>query len=129
MIQNPQQQYLRSLVLTAKPSQLIVIVYDTAIRYVKLGIEGIQNKDIEKSHSSLVKAQSVIYELMASLDLKYPIAKQLVSIYEYMIRQLIQANFNKDKKPAEEVLTYLTDLREAWVQAGKSVGSPGVTHA
>ncbi|MBW7452491.1 flagellar export chaperone FliS [Paenibacillus sepulcri] len=120
MIPTPYQKYQQSSVQTASPGQLVIMLYDGAIRFVKQSIEAIKNKDIQKANHFLLKAQTVIHELVASVDIQYPISKQLLQIYEYMMHRLIQANVNKNSEAADEVLSYLTDLKEAWLVAVKS---------
>ncbi len=120
MITTPYQKYQQSSVQTASPGQLVIMLYDGAIRFVKQGIAAINKKDIQAANYNLLKAQNVINELLASLDMQYPISSQLVQVYEYMMHKLIQANLHKNEDFAGEVLTYLTDLKEAWLTAAKS---------
>lgn len=114
MLPTPIQKYQQLSVQTASPGQLILMMYDGAIRFVKLGIAAIEERDIGKAHNELIKAQRIINELMASLNTSVPISATLLSIYEYMNSRLIQANLKKDRAPADEVLEHLTELREAW---------------
>jgi flagellar protein FliS len=123
VIQNAQQKYQYSAVQTATPAQLVVMLYDGAIRFVKLGVEGIEQKNYQKANHNLVKAQAILHELTGALNHDFPISKQLVQIYEYMLYQLIQANLKKTTSPAQEVLQHLNILRDAWAQAAKSVGA------
>lgn len=129
MLHSPQSAYKQAAAMTSTPSQLLLMLYDGCIRFIKAGVDGIQERNIEKAHNNLIKAQSIIYELIRTLDMKYPISKQLISVYEYMIHQLVQANKEKAAAPAEEVLAYVMELREAWLQASKQAGgSPGMTN-
>ncbi|AZN38520.1 flagellar export chaperone FliS [Paenibacillus albus] len=121
MITTPHQKYQQNSVQTASPNKLIIMLYDGAIRFVKQGIDAIENKTIEQANRNLIKAQNIIHELTAALDFKYPIAKDLARIYEYMLYRLIEANTNKDTAPASEVLNHLLDLKEAWLQASNQV--------
>ncbi|CAG5088536.1 Flagellar protein fliS [Thermobacillus xylanilyticus] len=114
MLTSPIQKYQQSSVQTASPGQLILMLYDGAIRFVKLGIAGIEERDISKANNSLIRAQRIINELMASLNTSLPLSATLMGIYEYMNRRLIEANIKKDKAPAEEVLGHLVELRDAW---------------
>ena len=126
MLTLPHKIYQQSAVNTSSPIQLVLMLYDGAIRHVKLGIEGIEAKDIQKAHNHLLKAQSLINELVGSLNLQYPIAKLLLQIYDYMLRNLIQANIQKQKDPALEVLEHLSSLRDAWQQIAKrGTAAPG----
>ncbi|MFD2671983.1 flagellar export chaperone FliS [Marinicrinis sediminis] len=114
---SPQQKYQQNQAQTASPDKLLIMLYDGAIRFVKLGIEGIEQKNIEKANTFLCKAQSIIHEFIGTLNFDIPISQNLLQIYEYMLHQLIQANMKKTKGPAEEVLQQLIELRETWVQA------------
>ncbi|WP_166243639.1 flagellar export chaperone FliS [Paenibacillus turpanensis] len=114
MAYSPLQKYQQSSVQTASRGQLIIMLYDGAIRFVKLGIEGIAERNIAKANINLQKAQTILHELVASLDFTYPISKNLLSIYEYMIYRLIQSNIKKELSFAEEVLNHLTELRDTW---------------
>jgi flagellar secretion chaperone FliS len=121
---NPHQIYQQSSVQTASPAKLLLLLMDGAVRFLKQGIEGIEQGDIQKANTNLIKTQNIIFELIASLDMEYPIAKNLMPIYEYMIRRLTEANFYKRVEPAEEILTYLIELKDAWTLASRG-GAPG----
>jgi flagellar protein FliS len=125
MLTSPIHKYQQSSVQTASPGKLILMLYDGAIRYVKLGIAGVEEKDISKANSSFIRAQSIINELIASLNMSVPIATTLFSIYEYLNGRLIEANVKKDKKPAEEVLGFLKELRDAWLHIVEPQGQNG----
>ncbi len=116
-----QKAYRQAAVGTMDQSKLIVMLYDGAIRQVKLALKHMAEGEIEKVHSSLIKSKNIVSELMASLNIEKggEIAKNLQTLYSFMFGQLIEANMNKDRKPAETVLSLLIQLREAWVQIGK----------
>ncbi len=120
MINSPYQKYQQTQLQTASPAQLLLMLYDGAIRFVRMGISGIDEKNYEKTNTNLCKAQAVINELIAALNYDYQIAKTLFQVYEYMLHRLINANLKKDKTQADEVLSYLLELRDAWEIAGKS---------
>ncbi|MET3548125.1 flagellar protein FliS [Paenibacillus favisporus] len=121
MINTPYQKYQQTQLQTASPAQLLLMLYDGAIRFVRLGIAGIEEQDYEKANTYLCKTQAVIHELMAALNYDYPIAKTLEQVYEYMLYRLINSNLKKNSAPAQEVLSYLLELREAWDTASKSL--------
>ncbi|GBG07199.1 flagellar export chaperone FliS [Paenibacillus agaridevorans] len=116
---NPYNKYQESSVQTATPGQLIVMLYDGAIRFAKQAISEMEKKRYDAANRSFLKAQSIIHELIAALDSNIELSKNLHSIYEYMLHQLIQANIKKSSQPALEVIDYLQELRETWKQAIK----------
>ncbi|MEK3883891.1 flagellar export chaperone FliS [Paenibacillus sp. PL2-23] len=125
MMKSPYQIYQQSSVQTASGGQLIIMLYEGAIRFAKAGIEGIQVNNYEKANHNLKKAQAIIHELIASLNHGYDISKNLVRIYEYLLHLLIKANVNKSVSPIEEAISHLLELKEAWKQVVK--GSTGMS--
>lgn len=119
MITSPYDKYKNSSVQTSTPGQLVVMLYDGAIRFVKAGLDGISSNDYAKANVNLGKAQTIISELMSTLNRSYDISKNLYSLYEYMNYLLIQTNIKKKVESGEEVLGYLQELRETWITVTK----------
>ncbi|MDQ0048948.1 flagellar protein FliS [Paenibacillus polymyxa] len=119
LISSPYEKYKQSSVQTSTPGQLIIMLYDGAIRFVKAGLEGISSNDIAKANINLGKAQTIISELMSTLNYSYDISKNLYALYEYMNYLLIQTNIKKRIESGEEVLGYLQELRETWIAVNK----------
>ncbi|WP_145334522.1 flagellar export chaperone FliS [Paenibacillus xylanexedens] len=119
MIKSPYEKYRQSSVQTSTPAQLVIMLYDGAIRFAKIGLEGLNSQDIEKANLHLGKAQTIISELMSTLDQSFDVSKNLFALYEYTNYLLIEANIRKNPEKAEEAIGYLTELRETWVQASK----------
>lgn len=125
MINAPYQKYQQIQAQTASKSKLLIMLYDGAIRFVRAGVEGIEEHNYEKANNNLCKAQAIINELVSSLNFDYTISNDLLRLYEYMMHELIEANLRKISSPAKEVLGYLTDLRETWLEVGKNQGDVG----
>lgn len=119
MINSPYEKYRQSSVQTSNPAQLVIMLYDGAIRFVKTATDGLVQKDNEKANLSFGKAQTIISELMSTLDRSYEISKNLYSLYEYTNYLLVEANVHKDILKAEEAKGYLIELRETWIQASR----------
>ncbi|MEK5140700.1 MULTISPECIES: flagellar export chaperone FliS [Paenibacillus] len=119
MIQSPYQKYQQAQAQTASKPKLLIMLYDGAIRFTRAGIDGILDKDFGKANYNLCKSQAIIHELISALNFDYPIAQELLRIYEYMLHCLIESNVHKDVSKAQEVEEHLTDLREAWVEVSK----------
>jgi flagellar protein FliS len=119
LITSPYEKYKNSSVQTSTPGQLVIMLYDGAIRFVKAGLDGISSNDYAKANMNLGKAQTIISELMSTLNRSYDISKNLYSLYEYMNYLLIQTNIKKKVESGEEVLGYLQELRETWITVTK----------
>lgn len=128
MITSPYEKYRQSSVQTSTPGQLLIMLYDGAIRFIRAGIDGLKQKDLEKINLNLGKAQTIVSELMSTLDSSYEVSKGLSALYDYVNYLLAQSNVKKVSEPAEEALGYLTELRETWVQAIKVTTSQEKVH-
>ncbi|MCE5236833.1 MAG: flagellar export chaperone FliS [Clostridiaceae bacterium] len=118
--QNPADAYKRQGVLTATPAELIVMLYDGCIRQLKLGALAAEKKDFERANACFQKAQRIIAELAASLDMRYDISKNLMELYEYMAAEIVLVNQTKDAARLEGVLSLLSELKAAWTQVAKN---------
>ena len=119
------QQYNNSKILTASPAELTLMLYEGAIKFCNIAIVGIEQKDVQKAHTNIVKAERIINHLRVTLDMKYPVAQDFERIYEYLDRRLVMANMKKDIEILEEVLTHLRSVRDTWKEVmrlnGKAV--------
>lgn len=107
-------QYNNSKVLTASPAELTLMLYEGAIKFCNIAEMAIEQKDIQKAHNNIVKAQKIIDHLRQTLDMKYPVAKDFERIYSYLGHRLVEANIKKDKEILEEVNTHLRSVRDTW---------------
>ena len=118
-LNNPYQQYQQQSVMTASPGELVVMLYNGCIRFIKQAMECINNKDLLEAHTAIIRAQDIIVEFMSTLDMKYEVSKNLMALYDYLHRRLIEANIRKDVAILEEVLGFVTELRDTWAEAVK----------
>lgn len=118
-IPNPYAQYTNSKVLTASPAELTLMLYDGAIKFCNIAIIGIEQEDIQKAHSNIVRVQRIIDEFRNTLDRKYKVAEDFDRVYVYILQRLLEANMHKDKEILEEVLEHLRSMRDTWVEVMK----------
>ncbi len=111
--------YANSKILTASPAELTLMLYDGAIKFCNIAMMAIEKNDIEKAHNNIMKTERIIIEFQASLDHKYPVAKDFEQVYTYLIRRLRDANLAKDKDILEEVLKHLRTMRDTWKEVMK----------
>jgi len=107
-------QYNNSKIMTASPAELSLMLYEGAIKFCNIAIMGIEQKDIEKAHINIIKANNIIMEFQITLDRKYPVAQEFENVYDYIYNRLVEANMKKDKEIVEEVLLHLRGLRDTW---------------
>ncbi|ADL69656.1 flagellar protein [Thermoanaerobacterium thermosaccharolyticum] len=114
---DPYLEYKRNSIMTASPEELVMMLYNGIIRFVNEAKQAIDDKNIERAHNSITRAQDIVLELMSTLDMKYDISKNLYSIYDYISRRLIEANLKKDKVALDEVESLISDLKDTWGKA------------
>ena len=114
MAMNAATAYKDSKILTASPAELTLMLYEGAIKFCNLALMGLEKNDYEKSNVNIIKAEKIIAEFRATLDFRYPVAKDFDNVYAYIYRRLIEANIKKDKDILEEALGYIREMRDTW---------------
>ena len=128
---NALSSYKETRIKTASQGQLLLMLYDEAIKQLDRGLELLElnnsgKKDpgrIEQIGKSIMKTQEIITELMVSLDFEQgdEIAKNLFALYTWFNRELLEANIRQDMQRIMVVRDMMNDLRGAWRQiAAKS---------
>lgn len=113
-VNNPYAAYQNSKIMTASPAELILMLYDGAIKFSNIAVAAIEKNDIEKAHNNIIKTERIIQEFRSSLDPKYEVSKDFDVVYVYLIRRLHEANIQKDAEIMEEVLKHLRTMRDTW---------------
>ena len=113
-VQNPYAQYQNNKIMTASPAELTLMLYEGAIKFCNIAIAAIEEKDIPKAHTNIIKVQKIIDYLRQTLDMKYPVAKDFDNIYTYLSNRLVEANMKKDKEMLEEINGHLHSVRDNW---------------
>ena len=115
MIQkNPYAAYNNSKIQTATPAELTLLLYEGAIKFTNIALTAMEKHEIQKTHDNIMKTERIIMEFQATLDHKYPVAKDFDAVYEYILQRLRDANMKKDPEILEEVLGHLRTMRDTW---------------
>lgn len=107
-------QYNNSKVLTASPAELTLMLYEGAIKFCNIAITAVEQRDIQKAHTNIVKTERIIDHFRKTLDMKYPVAQDFERVYVYLDQRLLEANMKKDKEILKEVLEHLRSMRDTW---------------
>jgi flagellar protein FliS len=108
------EQYNNNKVMTASPAELTLMLYEGAIKFCNLAEMGLENEDVQKAHTNIVKAQRIIDYLRQTLDMKYAVAQDFENIYSYLATRLVEANIQKDIEIVKEVNEHLHSVRDTW---------------
>jgi flagellar protein FliS len=123
------RSYKQVATKTAAPGQLVLMLFDGAIRFLDRALTGFAMDDPAEANSTIsnniLRAQDIVYELNVSLNLELggELASTLRALYHFMDGQLTQSNLRKERQGIDDVLKRLTVLREAW--ATMLSGNPG----
>ena len=132
MASNPYDAYLESTILSADPVELIRIAYKAALDAVGQARRCLRQGDIAGRSRTISRASAILTELMLAVDRQSggPLGRNLVELYDYMQRRLIEANVEQADSPLAEVGRLLSTLLEGWMhcQAAASV-PPAYAHS
>ena len=119
--------YKQTLVKTATPEQVLLLLYEAAIKASKLARQAIEKGNISEKGKQIGKVHDILNELRSTLDhSKGPdIAGQLDNLYDFCIQQLFKSNIENDGTAMEHVTKVLTTLYEGWVVAVDEVRRKG----
>jgi flagellar protein FliS len=115
--------YQAQSILTASPGQLVLLMYDGALRFLaqaraSFALPDTDSRRIAQINTALLRAQAVIAELQVNLDHDAggEIAMTLDRLYDYHLRRLLEANIKKDESIVTEVERLIRELREGWAE-------------
>jgi len=130
---NTWESYRQIATQTASPNQLVLMLYDGAIRFLERARLGFLEEDpLEYNrtvNNNVLRAQDIINELNRSLDMSKggEFSTNMRRLYTYLDRRLQESNERKDEEAIKEVINRVTVLRDAWAQmleSQKAVRTP-----
>lgn len=112
-------QYQQNQVSTASPEQILLMLYDGAIRFTRQAISGIEENKPEQKLSGVSKTMAIIAEFSNSLnhEIGGRIAEDLDGLYHFMMQELTSANLKNDIEKLKVVEKLLVELRQTWGEA------------
>jgi flagellar protein FliS len=119
---NPLNIYRKTATTTASPGELVLMLFDGALRFMAAAEIGFQEENFarrnEQIHNNILRAQAIITELQATLNMEKggEFSENLYRLYDFMQNQLNQANREKNIDKIKVVVGFVQDIREAWAQ-------------
>lgn len=125
-MQNATKAYLSTQVTTTTQADLLIMLYDGAIKYLMMAKEAIIRKDMKGKGQLLGKASDVINELQSSLNKEKggEIAENLSRLYFYCNSRLLMANLKLDVEAIDQVVNILKGLRSAYAEIREIAPTP-----
>ena len=111
---NAYAQYSNSRILTASPAELVLMLYEGAIKFGNIAILAIEQRDVQKAHINIIKVQRIVDNFRATLDMNYDVAQDFDRVYAYLQGRIIDANVRKDAVIMNEIIGHLRTMRDTW---------------
>jgi len=108
--------YQDSTVTTQSKGRLIIMLYDGAIKFMKLAIKELEANKYEAKGRYINKTLDIINELNAVLDMNTggEMASNLRKLYGFMTKHLSEANVKRDPQMIREVIKLMEELNQSW---------------
>jgi flagellar secretion chaperone FliS len=125
----PLRSYQTIATQTAPPGQLVLMLYEGAIRFLERALTGFQHEDPLEFNTTInnnvIRAQEILIELNNSLDLHQggDLAATLRQLYSYMNHQLTLSNTRKSPEGIQDSIERLSVLRDAWSEMLRQQGA------
>jgi flagellar protein FliS len=119
---NPLNIYRKTATTTASPGELVLMLYDGALRFMASAEAGFTEENFarknEQIHNNILRTQAIITELQATLNMDKggEFSENLYRLYDFMQDHLNQANREKSLEKIKVVYTFMQDIRDAWAQ-------------
>lgn len=116
MAVNPYQKYKQTSITSASREQILLMLYEGAIKFTKLAIQAAEQKKVAERGTNLMRAYDIIMELQVSLDHKVggDVAKQLDQLYTFILDQYTKTNISGEVQPLKDALKVIENLYEGW---------------
>jgi flagellar protein FliS len=117
---NPWSSYRKIATQTAPPGQLVLMLFDGALRSLDRAQAGFSCLEIGERnttiHNNLSRAIDIVRELNHCLDLEAggQLAETLRNLYNFFEQRLVESNLKKSRKGIDEILPMVKQLRDAW---------------
>lgn len=115
-VKNPYNTYQNNTVNTASPGELTLMLYNGCLKFMQLAKKGIEEKNIEQKNLNIQKAQNIVSELMVTLNMDVEVSKNIMRLYEFIHRRLVEANIKNDLNALTEAEALIVDFRDTWKQ-------------
>ena len=118
--------YQRVDAQSRSPLELVVMLYDGAIRFLGEALDADARRDHRARATAVSKALAIVGELRSTLNIEEgsSLALELERLYDYMFNRLLEVTTKRDLSALAEVQRLLVTVREGWVQVSNATSSP-----
>ncbi len=125
MDKNRQKDFARRI-SQANKTELVVVTYDIILEEIANAKKALEAGAAEDSRAALKSAQRFLGELMSVLDYKYSLARDLLSLYEFVQRKLVSSDIGGEDRGLDDAAKVISGLRESFAKIAPQDGSGAV---
>jgi flagellar protein FliS len=120
--------YKQNSVSTASQTELIVMLYDGALRFLQAAVDAVEKNDIQAKAQSSDRALAIVQHLHLSLEIDEAnhIAVDLERLYSFVISKIVDGSAQLSTKSFKEAIKVLDTLRSAWSELAQKETSESV---
>ncbi|BCS33507.1 hypothetical protein TBR22_A27340 [Luteitalea sp. TBR-22] len=121
------QAYLQTQVQSRTPVELVVMLYDGAIKFLGQAREAMARRDLIAKRHALSRGLAIVQELQNMLNMEAggEVAERLDGLYTYILGRCYEANTQLDPAGLDEAIKLLTPLRDAWAAVAQNPAQAG----
>ena len=116
---NGYQQYKQQSVDTMTSGEMLILLFDGAVKNITLAELALQKQDYAQFDTAITKTDKIIRYLRATLNMQYPISRDLDRLYEYFLYLLTRLRAGRRQEIITELKGYLVDLRDTFKEADR----------
>ncbi len=116
---NPYSSYSNQAILTMTPGELLIKLFDEAIKRMNLAMMYIDEGNTVSAHNALIRSQLIVKHLSDTLQKGYAFSGDLAKLYDFILSKLQEANMKKDKAIIAEILPLVNELRETFAECDR----------
>ena len=117
--QNPYEKYKQSSIETKSQGELTLMLYEGCLKFIRLSEEAIHEKQYLEKNKNLKKAQRIIRELMVTMDTNVEVSRNMITMYDFILAKLVEANTKNSVQALNEAERFVTDFRDTWKEVIK----------
>lgn len=121
MPQRALNKYKENSITSATPEELTMMLYNGSLKFMNIGKDAIEKNDFQRKNDALLRAQQIVTELQASLNMDYEISEEMDALYRFINEKLMEANINKSTKEIDEAMEIMMGMRDAWREVIKQI--------
>ena len=114
------QAYKDQTVNTMTQGELLVLLYDELVKRLTRASLALDKEDYSTFEASVVRSVEIIHYLDDTLDMQYPISRNLTRLYEFFCYELERVKMGRNRKELERVKGMASELRDSFREAQRN---------